>query len=140
MLIYDFSSGFRGQYRAVDERSDSKTSLTSTEWTRVTFVRKDNGDPHLLLNNDVVSQGTHTGDSFTLNTAIVINLASTLSSHSSWSAENIQLSDLSLWTDIPNDLDGWAKGSLPGVLGTYFGTCACNFSKVSWYMQSNAVV
>ena len=77
----------------------------------------------------MVSQDTHTGDSFTLNTAVVINLACTLSSHSSWSAENIQLSDLSLWTDIPNDHYGWAKGSLPGVLGTYFGTCVSNFSK-----------
>ena len=121
LLIYYFSGALRGEYRAIDEHSQSRgQQQPGTGWTRVTFIRKDNGDPHLLLDDVVVSQDDHNPDTFALNSDVVINLASTMSSQSSWSVENIQLSDLSLWIDIPNDHDGWAEGELPGVLGKYF--------------------
>lgn len=91
--------------------------LTTTEWTRFTFVWKDNKDTRIYLNNVKFDTDDHPGDSFTKNSAKVINLASSLSSSQWWSIENIQLSDLSLWINIPSgDWQTWAEG-LPDVLG-----------------------
>ena len=120
LSIHYWSGALRGEYRDTDKVSQSRAQFPSKEWTRVTFVRKKNGDPFLLIDNALNNQNDHQGASFTLNSAAIITLASTLPSISdSWRAENIQLSDLSLWTDIPSDHDGWARDVLPIKLGRF---------------------
>ena len=124
LLIYSTVKLFAG-YNTDDARCYSFTaSPTSTEWTRFTFLLKKNLDTRIFLNN--VKEGTHDhpdhpGASYALNSAKVINLASSLASFLSWSVENIQLSDLSLWIDIPaggGDWEDWAE-DLPNVLGNF---------------------
>ena len=82
---------------------------------------KKNFDTRIFLDNVKVSQHEHPPDSFPLNSAKVINLASGLSWNSfpSWGVENIQLSDLSLWIDIPGGggWETWAGVTLPETLG-----------------------
>lgn len=121
LLIFS-ESKIKAQYHAVDADCYSKTSpLSTTEWTRFTFMLKKNFHTRIFLDNVKVSQHEHPPYSFPLNSAKVINLASSLSSNSfpSWTVENIQLSDLSLWIDIPGGggWDTWAGVTLPETLG-----------------------
>lgn len=100
--------------------------LTATDWTRFTFVWKENKDTRIYLNDVRFDTDVHPGDSYAKNSAKVINLGSSLSSSQRWSIENIQLSDLSLWINIPSgDWETWAEG-LPDVLGNVLSFIDCN--------------
>ncbi len=131
-LIYSLAK-FYAQYHTVSDYCYSWADpLTSTEWTRVTFMLKDNLDTRIFLNNvkeSTHAHPTHQGNNLPLNSAKVVNLASSLSSYQWWSVENIQLSDLSLWIDITSDgsWDDWAA-NLPNVLGNVLLLIDCSLS------------
>ena len=110
----------KAQYQSAEALGYSKTSpLPSTEWTRFTFMLKKNFDTRIFLDNVNVGSPEREDDEFPLNPEKMINLASRLSFFEWWSVENIQLSDLSLWRDIPGggDWETWAGVTLPETLG-----------------------
>ena len=119
MLIYS-QSVIKAQYQSTEAQAYSKTSpLPSSEWTRFTFMLKANFDTRIFLDNVNAGSPQRVDDEFPLNSEKVISLASRLSLFAWWSVENIQLSDLSLWRDIPGDGDWetWAGVTLPETLG-----------------------
>ena len=121
LLIFS-QSEIKAQYQTVGAQCYSKTSpLSSTEWTRFTFMLKENLETRIFLDNVKVSSHELPGGTYPLNSEKVINLASRLSLSSfGWgSFENIQLSDLSVWRDIPGggNWENWASDTLPKSLG-----------------------
>jgi len=119
VLVYS-ESMLKAQYQSAEALGYSKTSpLPSTEWTRFTFMLKKNFDTRIFLDNVNVGSPEREDDEFPLNPEKMINLASRLSFFEWWSVENIQLSDLSLWRDIPGggDWETWAGVTLPETLG-----------------------
>ena len=119
MLIYS-QSKLKAQYQATEASCYSKTNpLSSTQWTRFTFVLKKNFDTRIFLDNVNVGSHEHPDDDWSLNSEKTVNLATHLSFPGWWSVENIQLSDLSLWRDIPRggSWETWAGVTLPETLG-----------------------
>ena len=84
---------------------------------------KENLETRIFLDNVKVSSHELPGGTYPLNSEKVINLASRLSLSSfGWgSFENIQLSDLSVWRDIPGggNWENWASDTLPKSLGIF---------------------
>ena len=85
---------------------------------------KENLDTRIFLDNVKVSSHEHPDETYLLNSEKMINLASrmSLSSFGWGSFENIQLSDLSVWRDIPgggNSWENWASDTLPKSLGNF---------------------
>lgn len=125
MLLYS-STKLEGQYHTIEKDCHVETDhpFSSTKWTRVTFMLKDNDDTRIFLDNVRVPQidrKQHFPPHYVLNSAKVINLASmsslaNMSSSKIWNVENIQLSDLSLWID--SESESWAERELPATLGT----------------------
>ena len=125
LLIYSQSS-LKAQYQSAEASFYSKTSpLSSTEWTRFTFMLKKNFDTRLFLDNVNVGSHVDQDEDWPLNSEKTINLASHLSFFGWWSVENIQLSDLSLWRDIPRGggWETWAGVTLPETLGNALFHC-----------------
>ena len=126
LLIYSESS-MKAQYQTTDAQCFTKNSpLSSTEWTRFTFMLKRNFDTRIFLDNVKVGSHGSPGETYLLNSEKVINLASRLSFFQWWSVQNIQLSDLSLWRDIPAGWDIWAGLTLPETLGNDLFLVDCN--------------
>ncbi|XP_078345359.1 neuropilin-1a-like [Oculina patagonica] len=143
LLIYS-SSKLKAQYHTLNEDCYTKAQpLPSTEWARFTFMLKNNKDTRIFLNNARVSPSNEhpSGFVFPLNSAKVVNLASSLSSFQWWSVENIQLSDLSLWIDITSDgsWDDWAE-NLPDVLDLCnFDDTPCPWKIGNWTLGKECV-
>ena len=128
MLIFS-ESVLKAQYQTAEASCYTKTSpLSSTEWTRFTFMLRNNSETRIFLDNVNVGSYEHPDDEWPLNSEKVINLASRLSSFGWWSVENIQLSDLSLWKDIPGggSWETWAGVTLPQTLGNDLFLVDCN--------------